>query len=312
MRKVSVLFLLSVFALVSVTAQDVQEIIGNYYKSLGGVEVWKDLKSWKMSGTSNLNGMEFPITIYNKRPNLEKVEIEVQGMQIVQAYDGSTAWGINPFQGDTEATKADDDTNKEAAKKRFEDELIDYQEKGHSLELLGNEEIEGADTYKIKLTKKDGDEMIYFFDQENYVPIMIRSFAGAGPMKGSAIETYLSDYEEVEGLIMPMSLEQRVNGQTFLQGTMKEVMLNAEIDDAIFTFPGEEKDMAEKEVEKEKEVTEEMVEKAVEKKEMAKEELKKEMEEASDEAQMVTESMDKKKKKTKKEKKKKKNKEAKK
>ena len=232
--------IVTVFLLInqSGNAQTVDEIIASYFENTGGKDAWKSLNSMKMSGTSSMQGMEFPITIYSKRPNFEKLEVEVQGMQIVEAYDGTTAWSINPFQGNTTATKADDEMNKEAAKKTFEDELLDYAAKGHQLERLDDAEIEGTQTFQLKLTKKTGDEQVYFFDQENFVPVMIRGFANAGPMKGAAIETYLSDYEEVESLMIPHSIMQKINGQTFMQATMKSIELNPEIEDQIFAFPG--------------------------------------------------------------------------
>ncbi|MBX2816904.1 MAG: hypothetical protein KTR24_12940 [Saprospiraceae bacterium] len=231
------LFSLLVFA---VQAQTADEILTNYFETIGGVDAWKSLKSMKMEGTSSMQGMEFPITVYSKRPNFEKVEISVQGMQIVQAFDGENAWSINPMMGSTEPAKATAEESAEAAKRTFEDAFIDYAEKGHTVELLGTEEIEGTQAHKIRLTKKSGDEEFYYFDAENHVPIMMRSFAAAGPMKGQAVETYLSDYEEHEGLIMPMSMEQRINGQTFMQGTMTSVELNAELADNVFTFPAAE------------------------------------------------------------------------
>ena len=255
------------FLIVSVSAQTADEILANYYENIGGIKAWKNLKSMKMSGKSNMQGMEFPITVYSKRPNYEKLEIEVQGMQIIQAFDGTIAWSINPFQGDTKPTKADEETSKEAAKKNFEDELIDYAAKGHTVELLEEQEIEGAGAFQLKLTKKDGGEQIYFFDKENYVPIMIKSFATHGPMKGQAVETYLSDYEEVEGMMIPMSLSQKVNGQVLMQGTMETVELNTEIDDSVFAFPGMSEEVpvpkavaAEKEMMKEKQEMKEQTE----------------------------------------------------
>ena len=277
MKKLFLFLFMGVFFATAI-AQDVDDILAKYYESIGGVEVWKDLNSMKMTGTSSMQGMEFPIAVYSKRPNLEKVEIEVQGMQIVQAFDGTVAWHINPFQGDTEATKGDVDMTNEAAKKRFEPDLIDYKAKGHMVELLGDDEIEGAEVYKLKLTKKDGDEVIYFFEKENHVPIMERAFANAGPMKGQAVETYLSDYEEVEGLVLPTTFDSKVNGKTILQFTMKEIELNAEITEEVFMFPGEEEEMKEPAKEMTKVVEEKMEEKVVQKEEV-KEDIKKELKE---------------------------------
>lgn len=218
-------------------AQTADEILANYFETIGGVETWQKMNSMKMEGTSSMQGMEFPITVYSKRPNYEKVEISVQGMQIVQAFDGETSWAINPMMGSAEPAKASAEESAEAAKRQFEDSFINYADKGHTVELLGTEEVEGTETFKIKLTKKSGDEEFYFFDSENYVPIMMRSFAASGPMKGQAVETYLSDYEEHGDVVIPMSLEQKVNGQTFMQGTMTSVEFNGEMDDAIFAFP---------------------------------------------------------------------------
>ncbi len=237
MKKTIVALTAFLFLTLSLTAQTVDEILNQYFEKTGGKDAWKELNAMKMSGTSSMQGMEFPITLYTKRPNYEKLEIEVQGMQIIEAYDGTTAWSVNPFQGITSATKADDALNKEAAKKSFEDELLDYAGKGHTVEKLEDHEIEGAQVFQLKLTKSSGDEQIYFFDQEKYVPVMIKSFANAGPMKGQMVETYLSDYKEVEKLIIPHSITQKINGQVLMQATMNTIELNPQITNDLFKFP---------------------------------------------------------------------------
>lgn len=237
MKKTIVALTAFLFLTLSLAAQTVDEILNQYFEKTGGKDAWKELNAMKMSGISSMQGMEFPITLYTKRPNYEKLEVEVQGMQIIEAYDGTTAWSVNPFQGITTATKADEALNKEAAKKSFEDELLDYAAKGHTVEKLEDHEIEGAQMFQLKLTKKSGDEQTYFFNQESYVPVMIKSFANAGPMKGQTVETYLSDYKEVEKLIIPHSITQKINGQVLMQATMNTIELNPEITDDLFKFP---------------------------------------------------------------------------
>jgi len=239
MKKFFGVMIICTFAL-AMQAQTADEILDQYFESIGGVEAWTSINSMTMEGTSSMQGMEFPLKVYSKRPNMEKIEINAQGMQIVQSFDGETAWSINPFAGSTEPAKSGAEETAEAAKRTFEDDFINYQDKGHTVELLGKEEIEGTETFKIKLTKKTGDEEIYFFDTENYVPIMMRSFAAMGPMKGQSVETFLSDYEEHDGLMIPMSMEQKVGGQTMMQGTMTSVVLNGDIPDEVFAFPAAE------------------------------------------------------------------------
>lgn len=220
-----------------VVAQTAEEIVNNYYTAIGGVDAWKNLNNIKMTGEAENYGMTFPLTVYSMRPNLQKVVVDIQGQQFVEAFDGEVSWTINPFMGGTDPVKKSEDETKEAAKQVFEDDLIAYKEKGHSISLMGTEEIDGINTYKLKLTKADGDEIIYFFDTENFVPVVIRRFINFGELKGKAVDTYVSDYDAVEGLMMPFSFEQKVDGQTFMKSNFKTIEFNTDVSADYFKFP---------------------------------------------------------------------------
>ncbi len=221
-----------------VSAQTADEIVAKYVEVIGGVDAWKAKKTMKMTGVAENFGMTFPITVYAMRPNLQKVEVEVQGQKFVEAFDGTVAWTINPFMGGTDPVKKSEEESKEAAKQMFEDDLVDYQSKGHRISFEGEEEMDGAKTYKIKLTRKDGDELIYFIDAETYVPVVVRRFISVGELKGKAVDVYMSDYTEVEDVVIPLSMEQKVDGQTFMKSTMKQVEFNVPLTEADFAFPG--------------------------------------------------------------------------
>lgn len=237
MRNLTLFLLAFASSLIAVQGQDVVDILNNYYQKIGGVEKWKSLNSIKMEGTSNSQGMEFPIIIYLKRPNLEKVEIDVQGMQIIQSFDGETSWSVNPFSGNSEPQKADEMSTEAQKQKNFEDELIDYEEKGSTLELIGSETVNGKEMQKLKLTRKEGDEMFYYFDPDNNLPAQINTIASSGPMKGQAVETYVGEYREIEGMMFPTSISQKVNGMVIMESSIKTIEVNAEIDSKIFAFP---------------------------------------------------------------------------
>jgi outer membrane lipoprotein-sorting protein len=225
-----------------VKAQTVDEILANYFKSVGSVENWKALQSMKASGNMNMQGMDFPFTMYSKRPNKMYMNIQVQGTEIVQAYDGTDVWMINPFAGGKDPVKMTPDESKEITDRNFEDEFIDYKAKGHELTLQGTEDIEGVKCHKIQMIKNKNNDKedvteIHYFDSENYVPIMVVSYARSGPMKGTETRTYLSDYQEVEGFMIPFSLEVKINGQTVQKLSYKEVKLNENMEDSLFAFP---------------------------------------------------------------------------
>lgn len=238
MKKLLFLFILALSFGSTVSAQSVDDLLKKYYETAGGAEQWKSLKSTKTIGKANQMGMEFPFTMVQTRPNKQKLVVDIQGMQYVEAFDGKTAWTINPFVGGTTPTKKSDEESTEAAKQLFEDKLVNYAKKGHKVSLEGREEVEGVNTMVVKLSTAEGDDYFYYFDPENHVPIMVKSFATTGEMKGMAVEQYMSDYQAVNGLMMPHSMTTKVSGQVVASLTFTSIEFNVPVTDAEFSFPG--------------------------------------------------------------------------
>ena len=237
-------FLLAVGILMSTTvvsyAQTADEIVQNYLENIGGEEAWKSFNSMRVTGTAIQTGVEYPFTVISMRPNYQKVVADVMGKEFIEAYDGTVAWGLNPFAGDTEAQKKTEEESKVAATQSFESDFINYEEKGYTLTLEGKEEVDGVECHKLKLVKEEGREEYHFFDPENFVPIMSRTYIQTGQMKGQAIDTYFSDYQEVEGagVYIAFNMKQTFNGQTVMEMVNKTVEFNPEdITSDSFAFP---------------------------------------------------------------------------
>ncbi len=184
--------------------------------------------------------MDFPGTIYSAKPNLQYMTFSVQGKELVQAYDGETAWTINPFMGAMDAQKMSEAEAKQFTEEEFESPFMNYKEKGHTVELVGEKEVEGAETYELKLTKANGNVEYHYFDKENYVVIMTKKAISDGPQKGQDVETYLSDYQEVDGIYFPYFIETKIAGQPFSKITIESVEINPEVDMAMFDYPKKE------------------------------------------------------------------------
>lgn len=221
----------------AVTDITADEIIEAYLENIGGKDNWKALTSMRMEAKMAQMGMEFPGVIMQMPPNKQRMEINIQGQEMIQAYDGETAWWINPFMGAADAQPMPAEMANEFTKEAFEDDFIDYADKGHMIELIGEAEVDGVMTYEVKLTKKDGTEEFHYFDPEYMVPIMQKTIVEEGQMAGQAVETYLSDYEEYEGLMIPMYIESKVGGATQFSLTVTKIELNLELDEAIFVYP---------------------------------------------------------------------------
>ena len=236
MTKLNISFLFIILNIISfnhIQAQTADEILANYFENTGGLENWKKLKNSKMTGKFLQSGMEIPFVNLRKAPNKFITTAYMQSKELViSAYDGKTAWSLNPFAMQTEPTAMSEEEQKEVAEEAvFEDPFIDYQEKGHTVELEGKESIEGTECFKIKLTKKNGRISYYFFETENFVPIMSTRTINIGPEKGGVIETYMSDYQEVGDYIMPYSFVQKYKGETSYSLTADEIEVNLKEED---------------------------------------------------------------------------------
>lgn len=235
-------FLAYSLSLANLKAQSVDEILDNYFENTGGIENWKSLKSMKQTGKVLQMGMELPFTILSKADkNQYKLVVDVQGKTLIpQAYDGETAWSLNPFQMQTEPTRMPEEQAKLMEEEaEFESPFINYAEKGYKVELEGKETIEGTECFKVKLTKKEGSVSHYFFDTENYVPIMIRSAVRIGPNKGQYTETFMSDYQEAGDFMMPYAIVTKVGGQDVANIVIETIEVNVEIEDSEFAFKKE-------------------------------------------------------------------------
>lgn len=226
-------------------AQTVDEIINKYYENTGGREAWSKITTIKSIAKVKTQGLELPAIMLSK-PMKQKMSFTFQGITIVQpAFDGTTGWQTNFRTMKAEKMEAEDNEITKAEVEDFPDAFLSYKSKGYALELQGSETVEGTDCYKIKLTKKpimiDGKEeensSVYFFDKDNYVPIMTKSVIKKGPAKGKTSESLMSDYQEVSGVMMPFSIAQKFDGQLQASIMIEKIEVNVPIDDKEFTFP---------------------------------------------------------------------------
>lgn len=240
MKKLVSVLAIAILSLSFAQAQSADEVIDAYFEVTGGKEAWMKIESVVMTGKMQPQpGIELPLTITMKKPNMVYSVAEFQGKKIVTAYDGTVGWMINPLMMATEPTKLPEEQLEQFEDQRIEDNFLNYAEKGHSVSYEGTENIEGTECHKIKLVKKDGKEEFHFFDTDSGVKVMQRTFMQEGPSKGQAIETFMSEYDEVAGVMMPFSMVTKLNGTVGFQFAIETVEANVKIDDSLFAFPEE-------------------------------------------------------------------------
>ncbi len=220
-------------------AQTVDEVIDKYVTALGGMEKINSITTLKISGKFLNGSFEIPFVQTISRPDKTLLEMTIQGMTMKQAYDGTTAWMINPFQGAKEPEKMNEEQTKSMKEQaEFEGKLVNYKEKDYTAELMGKEDMEGSEVYKIKITDKDGDINYYYIDTGTNL-LLKESTKRKIKEKEIAVDTYYGDYKPLEGLLIPVSMEIKTSSQGMdsQKITIEAIEFNLSVDEAIFKMP---------------------------------------------------------------------------
>ncbi len=216
------------------------DVLSKYYQAIGTEHI-KDWKTITMSCKTTSNGMEFPITITTKRPGKIRVEFELQGSKMIQAFDGQAGWSVVPWSGSTDPQDMTPDEVKTMKEQGdIEGSLYNWKEKGHKAELIGREDMDGTSVYKIKVILADENVETYFIDAENFVPLKV---ASVSKIQGneSESETYPGNYKEVNGAMMPFAFENKFKGQTVSHLVIDKYEIDKEVNDSLFVRPAKKK-----------------------------------------------------------------------
>jgi len=182
MRKI-ILMILQVFVVAIAAAQTADDIINKYVEVMGGLEKLKSIKSLYMEGVAVMqNGNEITTHIYKVQDKLYRREVEFGMGSMTSIVTDKEGWFSNPRNGGAfEALPAEAVTNQQS-ELDCAGPLVEYASKGHKAELMGKEDVEGTDCYKIKLTLKSGRDVNYFIDSKTFYIRRITMKGGGGMM----------------------------------------------------------------------------------------------------------------------------------
>lgn len=221
------------------TAQTADELIAKNLDAKGGLAQIKAITSLRSTGKLEVQGLQIAAVSEQKPEFLVRQSITLQGMTQIQAYDGSVAWQINPFQGRRDPERmGDDDTRDMVESSDFYGPLVDYKQKGSTVEYIGHDTVDGDDALLLKVTLKNGDVINYYLDPDTYLEIRTLRLM---MVRGSVRETFtnLGSYKKVNGVYFPFSMESgspRNPGST-QKITLSKIEANVPIPDSDFKMP---------------------------------------------------------------------------
>ena len=219
--------------------QTAEELVNKNIQAKGGMDKIKAIKSVRMTGKLNGGGGFTAATMQeNERPNLVRETFTLQGMTAVTAYDGTTGWQIQPFGGHKDPEfMGEDDLKDLLLDADFDGPLVDYKEKGNTVEFLGHDVVDGDDALRLKVTLKDGDIVYYYLDPDSFLEIRkeVQEFI-RGSVRESVID--MGSYKPVAGVMYPYSIAQGTKANPAAQSTtIEKIEVNVPIDKADFAVP---------------------------------------------------------------------------
>ena len=173
-------------------AQSAKDIIDRNIETTGGLINWKTLNSVILSGRVTLGiNDEYPMTIYQQRPNLTKTTIIINKKETaIEGYDGKKGYAMNYATNQVQEYPS-------YVPESFDNDFIDWENKGFEAKFLGKEKVGNIDCFKVELTK-NVNKTIYYFDTNNYFLVK--------EVKKNETMLY-SDYRKVGNLTFAFRME---------------------------------------------------------------------------------------------------------
>jgi outer membrane lipoprotein-sorting protein len=217
------------------------ELAAKNVAAKGGIDKLNAIQSLRQSGKLLLNGgsLEIGYTVLVERPRSIRYELQLQGLTRVQAFDGSGAWQIDPFQGrkDPEKLSADDAKGLEEDAADFAGPLVDYQSKGYRLDYLGTEDVDGTEAHKLRVTRGNGDVVYVYLDPDHFLEIRTVNRRIEHGVPNETVTDY-GDYEQVSGVYLPFAQESYQKGSRNRQKVqIEKAQANVAPDKSVFSFP---------------------------------------------------------------------------
>jgi hypothetical protein len=214
------------------------EILGNYYKAIGGLPSWQSLDTLVIKGRILSQNTEITTTAEYMRPDKCRVSYTISGKLVVQSYNGETAWQQSAM-SESIAPEALDPERTDYLRDRcgIESPLIDYAKKKLKVTLEGRDAVDGKEAYKIKVTYSSGNFQYYLLDARSFLPVKTVGFYTVGGQE-VVMMTRFNDYKRVGNILVPFKLAIEKKGNAPREEYIVEsVTPNPPLDPAIFNMP---------------------------------------------------------------------------
>jgi outer membrane lipoprotein-sorting protein len=209
----------------------VDDVVAKNLAAKGGIEKLRAITTVKMTGSLKSPSGVTAITTWAKRPTFMRRDNVNDGQTFVTAFDGKTLWQINPL-----ISPRPREIPAPPEAEDFDSLLLDYKEKGRTVELVATEPVQGINMHRLRVTEKGGQIRDIYINAET----MLESKAVVQVEQGgrkAIVTTEFSNYKTIDGISVPMHVRQMLNGKPLTEVTYDRVEFNVPIPDSMFSKP---------------------------------------------------------------------------
>ena len=159
----------------------------------------------------------------------------MQDRRVVTAFDGQQAWAINPMIGPSAQLLQGVQADLIRDQAQFDGPLAYAKQRGDKMEVLGKEAIEGSPAWKLAITHGDKITTVYL-DEKTALERKVSASVNQGGTQ-LLVESLISDYQPVDGIMVPRKVQTLVGGQTQATVSIEKIEFNVPIEDTEFKMP---------------------------------------------------------------------------
>jgi hypothetical protein len=210
-----------------INAQSLDEIVKKYTEA-SKLDNVANVKTIKITASMSVMGMDLPMTLWMKNPNKLKSVTSINGQDMIQVFDGTKGYSVNPMTGSTDPVEMTPDQVKQTLRTNmFQNYLAEALKKGQ-LSLEGEENVNDKPAFKIKY---DADGIVSYIDIDKDSYYVVKT---STTNNGVVVDSYLTDYTETNGVVVPMKTSTSAQGMDMVMNFTK-VEIDTPMEDSLFT-----------------------------------------------------------------------------
>ncbi len=230
------------------TQPTVDELLARIAQARGGAAAWSAVQSmgWtgrvetRDPGAQGPGADPVPFLMLFRRPGATRFEVVRQTQRSVHVFDGSHGWKMRP--GGEHGMQLDDYTPGELAAARdacgLDGPLADPAAKGVKVAIEGSDVIEGHAAWRLRVVLPSGAVQRHWIDAADFRDLRYERVARDRAGREGVLNVWLRDYQQMQGLWMPMQIETRLpDGRLADRLVIEKVAINPELGAEAFAPP---------------------------------------------------------------------------